>query len=103
MESSRTYFTKRAREERAKAAKASSEKAKKAHLELACRYAAAAELYEAAASSGSDPATSDLSRSGASKIARELGQVLVSAFPLPPSGAFPDLVQAIDESDWQTG
>jgi hypothetical protein len=99
MEASRHYFVRRAVEERANAHAARSAEARRAHLELAYRYEKqAADLYEGVR--GSTNRSSLLprpARSGTADTASKLRTALICAFPLPDSGAFPDLVRAIDE------
>ena len=99
METRRAYFTRRAQEERAKAAAAASEKARRAHLELAFRYEKTAEgRYDGGAASAA-PTPSIVRQTDAAASGSELGQLLVRAFPLPTSGAFPDLLHALANAD----
>ena len=78
------------------AAAASSADARRAHLELALRY----ETMAAALGPGGSPGGALLSArpsDGPSTDDRsELRKVIASAFPLPQSGAFADLLQAIE-------
>ena len=99
MENPSTYFTRRAGQERARAAEAVSAEARTAHIELAFRLVNLA----------TDPATWRASEEGpnatpAGAAARqtavsrsEVGKALVDAFALPTAGAFANLLQAINE------
>jgi hypothetical protein len=95
-----TYFTRRARQERAQAAETASPEARKAHLELAFRY-----VRVATESRLCDPLFADLSlvreashrRSAA--VGGNLGQAMGHAFSLPQSGVFADLLDAIDRAE----
>ena len=98
MDPSRPYFSRRAREERANAQEASSTEARKAHLELAFRYEkVAAQLYVGHCSSADR--TPRTRRAPAADRRAEIGRAISSAFPLPTSGAFPDLLEAIDDAE----
>lgn len=96
MEPTEPYFRERARIERTIAGEARSSEARKAHLELAVRYVKVAEaLYVSTHAEMDHPSTAeetDLPRTGQV----ELGLALRSAFPLPGSGAFLDLLKVID-------
>lgn len=93
-----TYLRERARTERAIAEEASSPQARRAHLELALRYVKAAEAayvskrgsMERAGESGPQQQTDPTIRRA------ELGAAFRSAFPLPASGAFADLLRVVD-------
>lgn len=96
METACTYFTRRARQERAKAADANSAEARKAHLELALRLVRAAterplwsewppKVQEGPAAPHKTP------------VASELGNALANAFSLPKSSAFEYLLGAVDK------
>jgi hypothetical protein len=98
MKPSETYLRARARTERAIAEEASSPQSRRAHLELALRYTKAAEaLY---VSTGGLAQSNHPSIDELRPIIRpaELGPALRSAFPLPVSGAFSDLLRTIDET-----
>jgi hypothetical protein len=85
MEAATAYFTRRAREERTSAASAASAEARSAHLELALRLVKVATEPARPAPHGNDNSHG------------EVGGALDDAFPLPPSDAFEDLLQAIDQ------
>ena len=96
MENPSTYFTRRAGQERARAAEALSAEARTAHIELAFRLVNLA----------TDPASWRASEVGLNAtpaapqtvVSRsEVGKALVDAFALPTAGAFADLLQAINE------
>lgn len=103
MQSTSTYFTRRAGQERAKAAEAASAEARKAHMELALRLASLAtdpvswraSLRGLDATNAGAPRQPAVSRS-------QVRKVLVDAFSVPASGSFANLLQAIDESDGTT-
>ena len=96
MENPSTYFTRRAGQERARAAEATSAEARRAHIEMAFRLVSLA----------TDPVSWRASLDGLnappaarrSVVSRsEVGKVLVDAFALPVSGAFANLLEAIDD------
>lgn len=97
MEPAEPYFRERARTERTLAADARSPETRKAHLELAVRYVKVAEaLYVRTQSAGLD-ATSACEPTNQSRTERlDARRTLRSAFPLPASGAFSDLLKLID-------
>jgi len=93
VETPRTYFTRRAGQERAIAAEAGSAEARKAHIELAFRLVRVA----------TEPALWDWSGNDPAAPARPqhhrpdgFGKALAKAFPLPASGRFEHLLQALD-------
>lgn len=99
METDGTYFTRRARQERGRAADATSAEARRVHLELAFRLVRAAtnpslwswpectiERGSAAQAQTADGVT-------------DMGNALTGAFPLPRSGSFEHLLRAVDEID----
>ena len=96
METASTYFTRRAREERAVAADAGSAQARKAHLELAMRLVRVATEPALWTRSG-DPSTP--SEGAPQPGSAELKNALASAFPLPPSDSFEYLLQAASSAD----
>ena len=90
VETSSTYFTRRARQERAKAANAASAEARKSHLELALRLVKVAigpALWVWSESAAAHHQTAD--------SVAEIGNVLADAFPLPPSGPFENLLEPV--------
>lgn len=89
------YFSRRARDERSTAAHASSEQSRRVHLELSFRY----EKLASDLLLGSMPQDDTVAPSNdpASDNRADLARLLVSAFPLPNSGAFGDLLEAIDD------
>ena len=95
METPRTYFTRRAGQERANAADAGSAEARKAHLELAFRLVRVATEPALWDWSGSDPAAPGLPQHHRPD---GLGKALAKAFPLPASGRFEHLLQALDST-----
>ena len=96
METPRTYFTRRAGQERAIAADAGSAEARKAHLELAFRLVRVATEPALWDWSGNDPAGPG--RPQHDPPPDGLGNALAEAFPLPASGRFEHLLQALDSS-----
>jgi hypothetical protein len=105
MELTPAYFKKRAAEERAKADHASSAEARRVHVELAFRHEqVATELHlEWMGAQARDSRSPDERRSPRSFGRAELGRAINSAFPLPDSGAFPDLLDALDDADRAIG
>ena len=93
METPRTYFTRRAGQEREIAAHAGSADARKAHLELAFRLVRVATEPALWDWSGNDPAGPGLPQHDRPD---GLGKALAKAFPLPASGRFEHLLQALD-------
>ena len=98
VETARTYFTRRAREERANAADAGSPEARKAHLELAFRLVRVA----------TEPAgwTWPEQLLGAGAFAHhdtrdDLCNTLAGAFPLPPADSFEHLLEAVNTTEWR--
>lgn len=88
METASSYFTRRARQERAEAANSASAEARKAHLELALRLVRAAiepALWVWSGSAVADHQTKD--------GVADIGNALADAFPLPPSGTFESLLE----------
>jgi len=99
MENTSTYFARRAGQERIRAAEAASAEARKAHIELAFRLVSLATdpVSWSASLNGLDATHSSAHRQTA--VSRcQVGKVLVDAFALPASGAFANLLEAIDES-----
>jgi hypothetical protein len=97
VETASTYFTRRASEERANAADAGSAQARKAHLELAFRLVKVA--TEPALCAWPDYL------SGAGAVAHHqppggLSSALAGAFPLPASGRFEYLLEAVNTTEW---
>jgi hypothetical protein len=102
MELTPPYFSRRAQEERLTAEETSSSEARRAHLELAFRYEqVAVELHFGVAGSQTRGCSSPSGgqHSGRSYGRAEVGRAIRSAFPSPMSGAFPDLLDAIDEAE----
>jgi hypothetical protein len=101
MEEAGAYFKRRAQQERAHAEEATSAEARRAHLELAFR------LVNLATDPVSwTPANDALSadenvapRQDVGDRQRVLATTLVTAFSLPDSGTFFDLLEAIDVRD----
>ena len=88
-ETASRYYTRRARQERTSAVDAGSAEARSAHLELALRLANIA----------TEPALwGDWSERTAESHDANVGRVLRGAFPIPSSGAFRDLLDAVDSS-----
>ena len=90
------YFRERARAERAIAGEAGSPEARKAHLELAVRYVKVAEALYVSNRGEMDGQSSSEIRATTVTSPADLRPALRSAFPLPDSGAFLDLLQVID-------
>lgn len=89
------YYRQRARAERATAHVASSPQARLAHLELALRYTKIAEGFYGAARGAA--ATDELNEGRRPATASTVVEsALRSAFPLPGSGNFSDLLKMID-------
>lgn len=95
METASTYFTRRARQERAKAADATSAEARKAHLELALRLVRAA--IEPALWIWSEGAAAHHQTADG---VTEIGNALADAFPLPPSGKLERLLERVDSTEF---
>ena len=93
METPSTYFTRRAGQERAIAADAGSAEARKAHLELAFRLVRVATEPALWNWSGNDPAGPGLPQRQTPDV---VDKALAKAFPLPASGRFEHLLQALD-------
>lgn len=94
METASIYFTRRARQERAKAADAGSAEARKAHLELALRLVRVA--VEPAVSSSPEGAIAHRQpRAGV----RDMSHALAGAFPLLRFDAFEKLLEALGTTD----
>lgn len=99
VETDGTYFTRRARQERGRAAYAASAEARTAHLEMAFRLVRIA----------TDPAlwswperTIEKGSAAQTQTAagvRDMVDALSGAFPLPRSGSFEHLLRAVDEID----
>jgi hypothetical protein len=97
METASTYFTRRARQERASAAAAASAEARKVHLELALRLvrvATEAALWRTWSESSHGGAITPHDRA-ANLIKTANG--LAGAFPLPGTEGFERLLEAVDE------
>src|SRR5438270_14083741 len=99
METECTYFTRRALQERTKAAGAASAKAATVHLELAFR------LVRVSTDPPLSPVPDPLSGGGrvddnpAAARLTVWGNALAGAFPLRPSGSFEQLLEALDTAD----
>ena len=98
MDRSEPYLRGRAQAERAIAGDASSPQARRAHLELALRYVKAAEaLYVSTrGSTGFTELPSSEPEARRMITPTDLAPALSSAFPLPASGAFADLLSEIE-------
>lgn len=92
------YFRSRAREERVIADESSSPQARRAHLELAVRYVKAAEALFVSSRGPTELARQSIGeREAKPRISdAELRPALSKAFPLPPSGAFSDLLSVLE-------
>ncbi len=98
MENPSTYFTRRAGQERARAAEAASAEARKAHIELAFRLVSLATEPASWRASLERLDTTHAEGSRQTAVSRsDVGRALVDAFALPASGAFANLLKAIDE------
>lgn len=97
METASTYFTRRARQERAKAADANSAEARKAHLELALRLVRAATERPLWTEWPEDLPRGTPAHHEAPIARRDVSNALTNAFPLLPSGAFELLLRAVDD------
>lgn len=99
METASTYFTRRARQERVNAAGAGSAEARSAHLELAFRLVRKATKPALWGGRSEElPEAQPLMGEQKPDPADDVASVLVNALPLPPSGAFEDLLKAVDKS-----
>ena len=97
MDLSEPYLRERARAERTIAGEARSPEARKAHLELAVRYVKAAEaLYVSTREAEVDDLSSFEQMTQPTTTRDDLEPALRSAFPLPTSGAFLDLLKVIE-------
>lgn len=97
METTSTYFTRRAREERTSAVDAVCAAARSAHLELALRFIKAA-TQPALWSRWSSAQRVPLARAQNDDAAHDVASALRGAFPLPETGAFQHLLIAVDRS-----
>lgn len=95
VEPSEPYFRERARAERAIAGEAGSPDSRKAHLELAFRYVKAAEALYVSTRAQDDLSSRD-QKSEPKTTQTDLEPMLRTAFPLPASGTFLDLLKGID-------
>ena len=87
----------RAHDERAAAARASSSEARRAHLELSFR------LEKIADERRSGPSPAEHRVAPFVDLRVELGKAIERAFPLPKSGTFEDLLDAIDSAEERLG
>lgn len=99
METASTYFTRRARQERANAAHAASAEARKAHLELAVRLVRVATEPALWAWPERSPAGGAVPQHEAVAGLEQVGHALAGAFPLPRSGSFEQLLDAVDTTE----
>jgi hypothetical protein len=100
MQSASTYYVMRARQERARAAGTSSAIARRAHLELAVRLVNVATAPSSW--SGTHEDVSDRTSASQTALNRSnLSRSVASAFSLPASEAFSDLLTLIDEAKRQ--
>jgi hypothetical protein len=90
VETASSYFTRRARQERATAANAASSESRKAHLELALRLVKAA--IEPTLWVWSEGA---IAHHQSPDGVTDFGTVLADAFPLPLSGTFESLLESV--------
>lgn len=97
VETASTYFTRRARQEREKAADASSAEARKAHLELAVRLVRVATECALWSDWPRDMREGADLHHQTAVAPTDLGKALANAFALPPSDAFEHLLSAVDE------
>lgn len=99
METACTYFTRRALQERTKAADACTPEARKVHLELALRLVKVA--TEPLSSPLPDPVPQRVTLDPGSGAAclKGVGNALARAFPLRSSGTFKDLLDAVDTAE----
>jgi hypothetical protein len=98
METANTYFTRRARQERASAAAAASAEARRAHLELALRLVRVATepaLWRTWSESSAHGGAITPHDRAADLIKTANG--LTGAFPLPGTEGFEHLLAAVDE------
>ena len=99
METECTYFTRRALQERTKAADAASAEARKVHLELALR------LVRVATHPVSSPLPQAMSVGSATDARltaaclKGVGDALTGAFPLRPLDNFEHLLEAVDTAE----
>lgn len=99
METQCTYFTRRALQERTKAADASTPEARHVHLELALRLVRLA--TDGTTWSVPEPASPRivLDFDSAAAYLKGVGNALNRAFPVQPSGIFQHLLAAIDAAE----
>jgi hypothetical protein len=96
METACTYFTRRALQERTKAADACTPEARKVHLELALRLVKVATEPHSLAEPEAMPLGLALDASSTAACLKGVGNALARAFPLRPSDIFKELLEAID-------
>jgi hypothetical protein len=96
VETASTYFTRRARQERANAVAAASAEARKAHLELAFRLVRVATAPAAWASSEYWSVEVGVVCNLAAGGQTDMSDALTSAFPLPRADGFERLLEAAD-------
>lgn len=97
METASTYFTKRARQERANAAEANSAEARKAHIELALRLVRVATERSLWSEWPENLPEGTAPHHQTSVAPKDVRNALADAFPLPSSGPFKLLLDAVDE------
>ena len=93
------YFSRRARDERLTATDASREQSRQAHVELSFRY----EQLASGPFAGKHRSGAGSRSTERPRVDRraELACMLVSAFLLPSTGAFGDLLESLDDrADW---
>lgn len=99
METQCTYFTRRALQERTKAADASTPEARHVHLELALRLVRLATDRTAAAVPEAASARIVPDFDSTAACLKGVGNALTGAFPLRPSGSFHHLLAVIDAAE----
>ena len=100
MENTSTYFSRRAQQQHAMAAKAVSAEARIAHLGLSFRLVnLATDLVVWSEGLKDLSPTRAYARRLVAVGPSEVGKVLVGAFPVQPNGTFCDLLEAIDEAE----
>lgn len=98
METASTYFTRRARQERAKAADANSAEARMAHLELAFRLVRVTTQYPSWRDCPENMSHGTPTHESATLASNDLENVLSVAIPLPSTDAFEGLLDALETS-----
>jgi hypothetical protein len=97
VETASTYFTRRARQERAKAADANSAEARKAHLELAFRLVTVATERPLWTEWPENLPEGTAAHQQTALASSDVGNALSAAIPLPATGPFEDLLDAVEK------